>query len=168
MLCLAAHGFDLRAVHPASQHSFSHDISRWTDRSYNLTGKYPVLFGQDFGFSGGDDKDSTESRPAMIAELKRQYENGAVIMLTWHADRPTDMMSQLLLASVQGHLSDYEWHELLTPRTYLNKRWYAQVDVIAGYLQQLRDVHVPNCFARTTRSMGTSSGEAAGQGRMDR
>ena len=58
------------------QHNFPNDVSRWTDRAYDLTGKYPALFGQDFGFSAGDDKDSIESRPAMIAEVKRQYKNG--------------------------------------------------------------------------------------------
>lgn len=82
----------------------------------------------------------------MIAEVKRQYENGAVITLTSHAVRPTDDEPVTFRDSVQGHLSDYEWHELLTPGTYLNKRWYAQMDVIAGYLQQLRDVHVPVLF----------------------
>ena len=128
------------------QHNFPNDISRWTDRAYDLTGKYPALFGQDFGFSGGDDKDSTESRPAMIAEVKRQYENGAVITLTWHAVLPIDDKPVTFRDSVQGHLSDYEWQELLKPGTDLNKRWCAQVDVIAGYLQQLRDAHVPVLF----------------------
>jgi mannan endo-1,4-beta-mannosidase len=128
------------------QHNFPNDASRWTDRAYDLTGKYPALFGQDFGFSGGDDKDSITSRPAMIAEVKRQYEHGAVIALTWHAVRPTDDEPVTFHDSVQGHLSDFEWHELLTPGTDLNKRWCAQVDVIAGYLQQLRDAHVPVLF----------------------
>src|SRR5271170_1183143 len=69
------------------QHNFPNDSSRWTDRAYDLTGKYPALFGQDFGFSAGDDKDSVESRPAMIAEVKRQYQNGAIITFTWHEVR---------------------------------------------------------------------------------
>ncbi|MGC2546239.1 MAG: glycosyl hydrolase, partial [Silvibacterium sp.] len=128
------------------QHNFPNDASRWTDRAYDLTGRYPTLFGQDFGFSGGDDKDSVESRPAMIAEVKRQYQNGAVIALTWHAVRPTDDEPVTFHDSVQGHLSDFEWHELLTPGTDLNKRWCAQVDVVAGYLKQLRDAHVPVLF----------------------
>src|SRR5271170_4731637 len=128
------------------QHNFPNDSSRWTDRAYDLTGKYPALFGQDFGFSAGDDKDSIESRPAMIAEVKRQYQNGAVVALTWHAVRPTDDEPVAFRDSVQGHLTDFEWHELLTPGTELNKRWCTQVDVIAGYLKQLRDAHVPVLF----------------------
>jgi mannan endo-1,4-beta-mannosidase len=128
------------------QHNFPNDGSRWTDLTYDLTGKYPGLFGEDFGFSAGDDKDSVLSRPAMIEEVKRQYKNGAIIALTWHEVRPTDDEPVTFRDSVQGHLTDYEWQQLLTPGTPLNNRWAAQVDVVAGYLRQLRDAHVPVLF----------------------
>ena len=128
------------------QHNYPNDASRWTDLAYDLTGKYPGLFGEDFGFSAGDDKDSVLSRPAMIEEAERQYRNGAVIALTWHAVRPTDDEPVTFRDSVQGHLTDYEWQQLLTPGTPLYIRWCAQVDVIAGYLRQLRDAHVPVLF----------------------
>jgi mannan endo-1,4-beta-mannosidase len=130
----------------AGQHNYPNDGSRWTDLAYDLTAKYPGLFGGDFGFSAGDDKDSVLSRPAMIAEAERQYKNGAVIALTWHEVRPTDDEPVTFHDSVQGHLTDYEWHELLTPGSPLNQRWCAQVDVVAGYLRQLRDAHVPVLF----------------------
>src|SRR5580704_14069648 len=58
------------------QHNFPNHLSRWSDRIYDLTGKFPAIFGQDFGFSGGDDKDSVEGRSSMIQEAKRQYRNG--------------------------------------------------------------------------------------------
>jgi mannan endo-1,4-beta-mannosidase len=130
----------------AGQHNYPNDGSRWTDLAFDLTGKYPGLFGQDFGFSGGDDKDSVLSRPAMIEEAERQYRNGAVIALTWHEVRPTDDEPVTFHDSVQGHLTDYEWKELLTPGSPLNNRWRAQVDVVAGYLRQLKDAHVPVLF----------------------
>lgn len=125
------------------QHNFPNDGARWTDLAYDLTGKYPGLFGGDFGFSGGDDKDSVLSRAAMIEEVERQYRNGAVITLTWHEVRPTDNEPVNFRDSVQGHLTDYEWQQLLTPGSPLYNRWCAQVDVIAGYLRQLRDAHIP-------------------------
>jgi mannan endo-1,4-beta-mannosidase len=125
------------------QHNYPNDGSRWTDLAYDLTGKYPGLFGEDFGFSAGDTKDSVLSRPAMIEEVKRQYKNGSVIALTWHEVRPSDDEPVTFRDSVQGHLTDYEWQQLLTPGTPLYNRWCAQVDVIAGYLRQLRDAHVP-------------------------
>jgi mannan endo-1,4-beta-mannosidase len=130
----------------AGQHNYPNVGVRWTDMAYDLTGKYPGLFGGDFGFSGGEDKDSTLSRPAMIAEAERQYHNGAVVTLTWHEVRPTDDEPVTFKGSVQGHLTDAEWKELLTPGSPLNLRWCAQVDVIAGYLKQLQDAHVPVLF----------------------
>lgn len=128
------------------QHNFPNHLSRWSDRIYDLTGKFPAIFGQDFGFAGGDDKDSVEGRPAMIEEVERQYRNGAVIALTWHAVRPTEDEPVTFRDSVLGHLTDFEWNELLTPGTDLNSRWAEQVDVIAGYLRQLQDAGVPVLF----------------------
>ncbi|MGA2889877.1 MAG: glycosyl hydrolase [Terracidiphilus sp.] len=128
------------------QHNYPNDGSRWTDLAHDMTGKYPGLFGQDFGFSAGDDKDSVLSRPAMIEEVKRQYRSGAVIALTWHEVKPTDDEPVTFRDSVKSHLTDYEWQQLLTPGTPLYNRWCAQVDVVAGYLQQLRDAHVPVLF----------------------
>jgi mannan endo-1,4-beta-mannosidase len=130
----------------AGQHNYPNVGARWTDMAYDLTAKYPGLFGGDFGFSGGEDKDSVLSRPAMIAEAERQYRNGAVVTLTWHEVRPTDDEPVTFHGSVQGHLTDAEWKELLTPGSPLNLRWQAQVDVIAGYLKQLQDAHVPVLF----------------------
>jgi len=128
------------------QHNFPNHVSRWSDRVYDLTGKFPAVFGQDFGFSGGADKDSVEGRPSMIAEAVRQYRSGAVIALTWHEVRPTDDEPVTFRDSVQGHLTDFEWNELLTPGTDLNRRWVEQVDIVAGYLRQLQAAHVPVLF----------------------
>jgi mannan endo-1,4-beta-mannosidase len=125
------------------QHNYPYTGARWTDMAYDLTGKYPGLYGQDFGFSAGEDKDSVLSRPEMIEEVKRQYQHGSIIALTWHEVRPTDDEPVTFTGSVQAHLTDYEWKELLTPGTPLYNRWCAQVDVVAGYLRQLRDAHIP-------------------------
>jgi len=128
------------------QHNFPNHLSRWSDRIYDLTGKFPAIFGSDFGFSGGEDKDSVLGRPGMIEEAKRQYRNGAVIALCWHEVRPTDDEPVAFRESVQGKLTDFEWNELLTPGTDINKRWVEQVDVVAGYLKQLQDAGVPVLF----------------------
>jgi mannan endo-1,4-beta-mannosidase len=127
----------------AGQHNFPNEGPHWTELANNLSGKYPGLYGEDFGFSAGDDKDSVLSRPAMIEEVKRQYKSGAVIALTWHEVRPTDDEPVTFHDSVRGHLTDSEWQQLLTPGTLLYNRWCAQVDVVAGYLRQLRDAHIP-------------------------
>lgn len=127
----------------SGQHNFANTVAMWTDRAYDLTGKYPAVYGQDFGFQSGADKDSTLGRPAAIEEMRRQHRNGAIVTLTWHAVRPTDDEPVSFRESVQGKLTDFEWNELTTPGTNLHNRWLAQVDVIAGYLKQLRDARVP-------------------------
>ena len=125
------------------QHNYPYTIARWSDRAYDFTGRYPALFGQDLGFAGGDDKDSIEARPAIVAEALRQYRSGAIVTLMWHAVRPTDDEPVTFHGSVQGKLTDFEWRELTTPGTHLYARWCAQVDVIASYLKQLQAARVP-------------------------
>ena len=125
------------------QHNYPNTGATFTDRAIDLTGKHPAVYGQDFGFQTGDDKDSVLGRPNAVAEAIRQYRSGAIVTFTWHAVRPTDDEPVTFHDSVQGHLTDFEWHELLTPGTSLYKRWSAQVDVIAGYLKQLQAAGVP-------------------------
>ena len=130
----------------SGQHNFPNTVSRYSDRIYELTGHYPAVFGQDFGFSAGEDKDSTLSRSAMIEEVIRQYRAGSVIALTWHSVRPTDDEPVTFREGILSHLSDWEFQQVLTPGTDLNQRWARQVDVIAGYLQELQATGVPVLF----------------------
>ena len=127
-------------------HNFPNDGSRWSDRILELTGEFPALFGQDFGFSGGEDKDTTRSRVVMLAEVERQYRRGAVIALCWHAVPPNKDEPVTFHEDVQSHLTDSQWAELLTPDSPLNLRWQKQVDVIAAGLQQLQAHHVAVLF----------------------
>ena len=130
----------------SGQHNFPNTVSRYSDRVYELTGHYPAVFGQDFGFSAGEDKDSTLGRASMIQEVIRQYRAGSVIALTWHCVRPTEDEPVTFREGILSHLSDWEFQQVLTPGTDLNKRWARQVDVIAGYLQELQAAGVPVLF----------------------
>ena len=125
------------------QHNYPATKDTSTLEAAEVWGKTPAVFGQDFGFAKPGDKDAVAARPDIIAEVKRQYANGAIITLCWHAVRPTEDEPVTFRGSVQGKLTDKEWNELITPGTRLNQRWCDQVDVIAGYLKQLRDAHVP-------------------------
>ena len=137
------------------QHNFPNTKDASTLAVARSYGKVPAIFGQDFGFAAPGDKDATAARPDMIAEVKRQYALGSIITLCWHAvpptaDEPVTFQprrgrdaTNSNLASVQGHLTDQQWHDVLTPGTTLNKKWCAQVDVIAGYLKQLQAAHIP-------------------------
>src|ERR1035437_3628296 len=125
------------------QHNYPATKDTSTLEAAEAWGKTPAVFGQDFGFAKPGDKDAVAARPDIIAEVKRQYASGAIITLCWHAVRPTEDEPVTFRSSVQGKLTDKEWNELITSGTRLNQRWCDQVDVIAGYLKQLRDAHVP-------------------------
>jgi mannan endo-1,4-beta-mannosidase len=136
------------------QHNFPNTKDASTRRAAEIYGKTPAIFGQDFGFAAPGDKDAAAARPDIIAEVKRQYTNGAIIALCWHAVPPTadepvmfqpkrGAASTNKLASVQGRLTDEQWNDLITPGTELYRHWCAQVDVIAGYLKELQAAHIP-------------------------
>jgi mannan endo-1,4-beta-mannosidase len=137
------------------QHNFPNTKDASTLSAARAYGKVPAIFGQDFGFAAPGDKAAFTARPTMIAEVKRQFAQGSIITLCWHAVPPTadepvtfqprhgTISTNHNLASVQGRLTDQEWNELITPGTVLNQHWCAQVDVIAGFLKQLQAAHIP-------------------------
>jgi mannan endo-1,4-beta-mannosidase len=110
-------------------------------------GKYPYVWGSDFGFTGGADKDSIEGRDAMIEEAKKQYAAGSIITLMWHAVRPLEdepvQPGAGWKGSVQAKLTDDQWAALTTPGTELNRRWLQQIDVVAKHLKRLQEVKIP-------------------------
>ncbi len=69
-------------------------VSRHSEKVAGNVGKYPMVWGSDFGFTGGADKGSIEGRDAMIEEAKKQYAAGSaagsIMRLMWHAMRPTE------------------------------------------------------------------------------
>jgi mannan endo-1,4-beta-mannosidase len=131
----------------SGQHNFPNHRSQDTDALHEITGKYPALWGSDFGFTDGEDKDAITHRDLMIEEAKKQAAAGSIIYLCWHMVRPTEDEPVKpgigWRESVQAKLTDEQWTELITPDTPLHQRWEKYVDIAAGYLKQLQDAHVP-------------------------
>ncbi len=111
--------------------------------AYKMTGHYPAVFSQDFGFSEPGTWDGINFRQQLVDEAIRRHEEGFIINLMWHAVRPIDDEPVDFKQSIQGKLTDEQWTQLLTPGSALNERWKSQVDVIAFFLRQLRDARVP-------------------------
>ncbi len=88
-----------------------------------MVGKYPALFGQDFGFSEPGTWDGINYRQQIVDEAIRRCNEGFIITLMWHQVRPTDDEPVDFRKSVQGELTDDEWNDLITPGTLLNERW---------------------------------------------
>ncbi len=128
------------------QHNFIGVQELSTKFAARRLGKTPALYGTDWGFSKAGDIDSIYARDMAVKELIKQHQNGSIIAVCWHEVRPTadePVTFRGSPTSIQGKLSDDEWEQLLTPGSDINKKWCAQVDVIAGYLKQLQDARVP-------------------------
>lgn len=123
----------------SGQHNYTMNRSGFSDQAARIAGKYPAVWGSDFGFG----KESLDHRREMIAEARRQHAQGSIITLMWHAVRPIDAETAGWKDSVQNSLTPAQWRELVTPGTPLHRRWLAHVDGIAAYLRQLRDAGVP-------------------------
>jgi mannan endo-1,4-beta-mannosidase len=128
----------------SGQHNAPLHISTYSDLAEQITGHYPAIWGQDFGFAADGDLDGINFRPAVIAEAKRQHAAGSIITLMWHAIRPTGEEPGTFDDNIcHGMLADSDWRDLLTPGTAVHARWERQVDVIAALLTELRDAGIP-------------------------
>jgi len=135
------------------QHNYPNIKDRNTQFASRYIGRTPVIFGSDFGQAKAGDSNTYLARPDIVKEAIRQHQLGSIVALCWHAVPPTAdepvTFAQLpnsdpkKLNSVQGKLLDEQFRDVLTPGTALYNHWCAQVDVIAGFLKQLQDAHVP-------------------------
>lgn len=112
------------------------------------TGKYPALFGQDFGFSYPGYWDGINYRQRIIDEAIQRHDQGFIITLMWHAvvptqDEPVTFDPFIRTENTPYRPTDEQWLELTTPGTNLNERWKSQVDVVAWFLKQLKNAGVP-------------------------
>jgi mannan endo-1,4-beta-mannosidase len=135
------------------QHNFPNNLSRHSDKVLETVGKYPAVWGSDFGFLDGEDKDSIIHRDRMIEEAKKQAAAGSIVTLCWHMLRPTEdepgkagengRPSESWRGSVQARLTDEQWTELITSDSPLHRRWEKYMDTAAEFLKRLQDAHIP-------------------------
>jgi mannan endo-1,4-beta-mannosidase len=81
----------------------------------------------------------------MVENAIQAHRDGSIVTLMWHACPPGmgDACDGKAIWTLQDRPSQQWWDELTTDGTRLNTAWKAQVDLIAGYLKQLRDARVP-------------------------
>jgi mannan endo-1,4-beta-mannosidase len=139
----------------SGQHNYPADKDRETVVAARAWGKTPAIFGKDWGFADQTSKDSAFVRDDTVEELEKQYKNGSLVVICWHevpptADEPVAFRGRRgsgpttnHLNTVQGHLTEAQYKDLLTPGTELHRHWCAQVDAIVPYLKKLQDAHVP-------------------------
>ena len=83
----------------------------------------------------------------MIHEAKKQWDQGAVINLMWHACPPDEgEPCQWDPGLLNAQLDDEQWAELLTDGTPLNLAWEKRMDEVAKYLSYLEENGVEVLF----------------------
>lgn len=116
---------------------------KWTNEIHRITGKYPGLWSGDFLFQ----EENINNRRMMIDEAVKQWENGAIINLMWHACNPAfEEPCAWDSVGVMSHLTEEQWNELITNGSPLNNRWKERMDQVAVYLQELEDQGVEVLF----------------------
>lgn len=126
----------------SGQHNTPSAGARFSDQAFEITGRRPAIWGQDFGFAA-EGQDGIGYRPAIIEEAKRKHAEGSIVTLMWHAVRPTQEEPGEFKGSVIARLTDEEWNDLFQGGTEIHERWARQVDIVAGFLAELRDARVP-------------------------
>lgn len=122
-------------------------MSKNVDDLHEITGKYPAIWGGDFGFADSThDIDNIKYRPLLVPEIKKQFANGAIIVMTYHQANPVMGEPTPFEGGVISKLTDEQWTELLTPGTPLYKKWCAQMDLLAAKLKELQDAKIPVIF----------------------
>jgi Glycosyl hydrolase family 26 len=111
------------------------DPARWTNAIYDTTGKFPGLWSSDFLF----EPENIANRQTMIDEAKRQWSQGTIVHLMYHACPPTQHEACAFNGGVQSSLSPDEWDQLITAGTTLNSVWLSRLDTIATFLQDLKN-----------------------------
>lgn len=126
----------------SGQHNNPGSISAFSNEAYALTGHYPAIWGQDWGFSD-EAWDGIQFRDQILKAAIEQYQSGSIITLMWHAVRPIEEEPGSFKENVCGAVTNEQWRDLLTPGTQVHDRWIRQSDVVAGLLGKLRDEGIP-------------------------
>lgn len=118
--------------------------AKWTNEMKKVTGNYPGLWSGDFLFQ----KENIDNRGIMIKEAIKQWKQGALVNIMWHACNPA--LSQPCGwddgSGVLSNLTNEQWKELTTDGTRLNSRWKEMMDEVAVHLQKLKDNGVEVLF----------------------
>jgi hypothetical protein len=104
-------------------------------------GKYPAIYESDFG-----DVDPTAegvaARSRIVSILKARAPKGALFMLNWHTGNPSSPDGDGYTGSKNLTNSKAIIDSMLKEGTAYNVEWLKRIDLIAGYLKELRDANI--------------------------
>lgn len=129
------------------QHNYLGKMSVFTDSIFLLTGKYPAIWGSDYGFADSThDIDNIKYRPLLVPEIVKQHNRGSIITLTYHQASPMVGEPCQFVGGVQTKLTEAEWNDLITEDTEINAIWKEYMDRLAMELKTLQELNIPVLF----------------------
>ena len=115
---------------------------QYTQQVKDITGQYPGLWGGDLFFTAPD----AANRQLVVDQAKREWANGSLVTLAWHACSPTGPSTCNFEGGVKTAISDAQYLQIVTGGTALNATWRQRMAEVVPYLRQLKDDGVPVLF----------------------
>jgi mannan endo-1,4-beta-mannosidase len=115
---------------------------QYTQQVKDITGQYPGLWGGDLFFTAPD----AANRQLVVDQAKREWANGSLVTLAWHACSPTGPNTCDFEGGVKTSISDEQYLQIVTGGTALNATWRQRMAEVVPYLRQLKDDGVPVLF----------------------
>lgn len=132
--------YTIGAMHNKQPNS---DPNKYSRELQSITGKWPGLYSSDFQF----EPQEIAHRQTVVDQALREWSNGAMINLMWHACNPAKHSPcQWNSEGVLSSMTDWQWNQLITDGTTINKEWKSRMDEVAIYLQQLKEAGVEVMF----------------------
>lgn len=119
----------------SGQHNYDSQPKWSTQKTEEITGFTPIIWGGDFL--------ACKNRKKIINEAIRRHKNGEIITLMYHQVKPFESDDLGFHKSVKGRVSDQDWENILTPGTQYHRAWLKKVDAIAKHLKKLRNSKIP-------------------------
>lgn len=118
--------------------------AQWTNEIHKHVGAYPALWSGDFLFQ----QENIEHRNTMIDEAIKQFNQGAIVNIMWHACNPANGQPCAWDdgEGVLSTLTDEQWEELFTPETAIHTQFVHMMEEIAVHLQRLKESDVIALF----------------------
>ena len=131
----------------SGQHNLLGRMSQTTDKIFEMTGKYPAVWGSDFGFSDDrNDVDNIKYRGRLFEEIQKQYERGSIIVLTYHQANPVEGEPCLFKPGVIYSLTDNQWNDLFDEGSEIYKKWKEMMELLAEFLKKVEALRIPIIF----------------------
>ncbi len=131
----------------SGQHNQMPRMSVVSERVREITGKYPALWGGEWGFSDErHDTDNIGYRPRLMQQIREQHTAGRVIVVSYHQASPAVGEPCEFEGGVLCQMTDAEWAELLSPGSAIRISWEAHVDRLAEAFLELQADGIPIIF----------------------